>query len=156
MSCCCEVGLNPQTMRPGQVIKFTETLQKIRLKTHSCHINLKFDKNFTYFRVIYTFSVETFPIFCGAILSGDGSKNGCERITCDHNPCYPGVECFPTSRGFRCASCPEGYVGDGTRSGCRRISKCSRKSTKNFYYSTVEIRLLKCYMAVSILCGINS
>ena len=55
-------------------------------------------------------------------MTGDGSRNGCRLITCRDSPCFAGVSCRDTGRGFECGSCPPGYRGDGTRSGCRRIN----------------------------------
>ncbi|XP_069137277.1 cartilage oligomeric matrix protein-like [Argopecten irradians] len=35
--------------------------------------------------------------------------------TCELNPCFRGVRCVDTRRGFRCGACPRGYVGNGVR-----------------------------------------
>ncbi|KAK2154500.1 hypothetical protein LSH36_267g03077 [Paralvinella palmiformis] len=79
-------------------------------------------------------------------ISGDGRSGSCRRISCrddpcypgtlctdttdgpvcgrcpDDDPCYPGVECRDYDEGFQCGACPRGYIGDGTRTGCRRSS----------------------------------
>ena len=42
--------------------------------------------------------------------------------SCDENSCFKGVECLETDIGMTCGSCPRGYIGDGTRNGCKRMS----------------------------------
>jgi len=42
--------------------------------------------------------------------------------TCEDRPCFPGVECRDTARGYQCGSCPGGYEGDGVN--CRRRNPC--------------------------------
>ncbi|XP_056022997.1 cartilage oligomeric matrix protein-like isoform X2 [Ostrea edulis] len=34
-------------------------------------------------------------------------------VACQEKPCFKGVSCTDTSRGYRCGRCPAGYVGDG-------------------------------------------
>ncbi|XP_052796018.1 cartilage oligomeric matrix protein-like [Mya arenaria] len=42
---------------------------------------------------------------------------------CRENPCFQGVVCTDTDRGYRCGDCPRGYYGDGIR--CARIPNCA-------------------------------
>ncbi|KAH3835636.1 hypothetical protein DPMN_108994, partial [Dreissena polymorpha] len=49
-----------------------------------------------------------------------------EQITtCRDKPCYEGVECINTDRGYRCGECPRGFYGDGVR--CAKIPTCADK-----------------------------
>ncbi|XP_045216736.1 cartilage oligomeric matrix protein-like [Mercenaria mercenaria] len=43
--------------------------------------------------------------------------------TCRDNPCFAGVTCQDTDRGYRCGECPRGYYGDGAR--CAKIPTCA-------------------------------
>ncbi|XP_060555845.1 cartilage oligomeric matrix protein-like [Ruditapes philippinarum] len=43
--------------------------------------------------------------------------------TCRNNPCFTGVTCQDTERGYRCGECPRGYYGDGAR--CAKIPTCA-------------------------------
>lgn len=42
--------------------------------------------------------------------------------TCQNNPCFSGVACYDTERGYRCGECPRGYYGDGVR--CAKYPTC--------------------------------
>ena len=42
--------------------------------------------------------------------------------SCQTNPCFAGVRCEDTDRGYRCGACPRGYYGDGMR--CAKIPSC--------------------------------
>ncbi|XP_011311208.1 cartilage oligomeric matrix protein [Fopius arisanus] len=55
-----------------------------------------------------------------------GNGIQCERVrTCQENPCFQGVRCEDSSRGYRCGSCPPGFTGDGER--CSRVmNHCER------------------------------
>ncbi|KAK3096942.1 hypothetical protein FSP39_005000 [Pinctada imbricata] len=46
-------------------------------------------------------------------------------IRCAQNPCFPGVKCHDTARGYRCGRCPPGYLGDGVR--CAARIKCAQR-----------------------------
>lgn len=44
---------------------------------------------------------------------------------CSSKPCFPGVQCEPAvGGGFRCGTCPAGYIGDGH--ACRGKAKPKR------------------------------
>ena len=45
------------------------------------------------------------------------------QIGCENDPCYPGVSCRDSDDGPICGPCPPGYQGDGTRNGCRRVTR---------------------------------
>ncbi|XP_060062746.1 cartilage oligomeric matrix protein-like [Ylistrum balloti] len=45
--------------------------------------------------------------------------------TCALNPCFRGVRCVDSSRGFRCGACPRGYLGNGVR--CELPPTCAIK-----------------------------
>ncbi|KAM4708526.1 cartilage oligomeric matrix protein-like [Discoglossus pictus] len=61
---------------------------------------------------------------CG-LQSGVGPKVTVTVATnkCIPNPCFSGVPCTVTATGFRCASCPAGYTGNGIQ--CTDINECS-------------------------------
>ncbi|XP_033749702.1 cartilage oligomeric matrix protein-like isoform X2 [Pecten maximus] len=45
--------------------------------------------------------------------------------TCALNPCFRGVRCVDTVRGYRCGACPRGYLGNGKR--CELPPTCAIK-----------------------------
>ena len=54
--------------------------------------------------------------------SGDGTRSGCRKLTCDTGFCYPGARCTDRPDGPKCGPCPAGMTGDGTSQGCRKIA----------------------------------
>ena len=56
-------------------------------------------------------------------LNGDGSRNGCHRMTCAEHPCHKGVNCIDTPSGAQCGPCPQGMTGSGYRGDCRVVVK---------------------------------
>ncbi len=63
------------------------------------------------------------PLCFFSTSQGDGSREGCRRLTCDDEPCYPGVPCEDTDDGCRCGACPLGLTGDGTSTGCHVVTE---------------------------------
>ena len=45
------------------------------------------------------------------LAAGDGTREGCRRLKCADQVCFPGVDCDDTRSGPRCGTCPPGYTG---------------------------------------------